>query len=63
MSSLQLDKRAFISLYKTFHKLFDDIPVLSNILTLIFELLEEKKKDIFDNLPAVVAFILKMFKD
>jgi hypothetical protein len=63
MSSLQLDKRAFISLYKTFHKLFDNIPVLSNILTLIVELMEERKHEIFDNLPSVVALILKMFKD
>ena len=55
----QMDQSSVLHLYEIFLEVFQNAPILKNLLVLIKRLLLKDKKTIFDQLPAVVVLVLE----
>ena len=57
-----MDQSSLMHLFEIFLEVLQDEPILKNVLTLIKSLLQNDKRTIFDQLPAVVVLVLEKIR-
>ena len=57
-----MDQSSLMHLFEIFLEVLQDEPILKNVLTLIKSLLQNDKRTIFDQLPAVIVLVLEKIR-